>query len=335
MEPVLKEITMEKPHAQETDLEIARLLPIQSTDLDQEAIPTVNARDLHAFLGVGKVFGAWIQDRIEKFDFVENQDVVIDFPNSENQTGRGGDRRTKEYHLTLDMAKELAMVERTPRGKEARQYFIACEKALRKGRHKPTRGLPDIEPQEVDRVARMARLVESYAKNFRAMGMNLPARRQAILNAMWDHHGIDLRSFVPMPEDDGRSRDVGQSALRDSEAFLKALICAPLRRGPETTLVGHALYESAMYEDLASKQALDRVGLAVKWRDGIPYLVVAVRSLELAQLLGGSLWHRNGSWREPLKDLPGVEKRVAALATKTVKAYFVPWEFVPLNSLTG
>jgi phage anti-repressor protein len=92
-----------------------RLLPIQTTALDQDAIPTVNARDLHAFLDVRKAFAAWIQDRIAKFGFVQNQDLVIDFPNLENQNGRGGDRRTKEYHLTLDMARELAMVERSER----------------------------------------------------------------------------------------------------------------------------------------------------------------------------------------------------------------------------
>jgi anti-repressor protein len=48
-----------------------RLLPIQTTALDQEAIPTVNARDLHAFLDVRKAFAAWIQDRIAKFGFFQ------------------------------------------------------------------------------------------------------------------------------------------------------------------------------------------------------------------------------------------------------------------------
>ena len=180
----------------------------------------------------------------------------------------------------------------------------------------------------------MARLVESYARNFRAMGMGLPDRQEALLNAMWDHHGIDLRAFLPKERAAERGWETDRSGLRDPEAFLRALICAPLRRGPETTLVGHALYESAMCEDLASKHALALVGLAAKWRNGFPYLVVAVRSPELAEVLSGTLWHRNGSWREPLRALPGVEKRAAAFPDRIVKTYFVPWEAIPLRSLT-
>ncbi len=107
------------------------IITIHEKVLLDAAVPTVNARDLHAFLEVGKRFATWITDRIEQYEFVENQDFVIGFPNSGNQSGRGGDRRTKEYHLTIDMAKELSMIERTPKGKEARQYFIACEKAYR------------------------------------------------------------------------------------------------------------------------------------------------------------------------------------------------------------
>jgi hypothetical protein len=48
-----------------------------------------------------------------------------------NQTGRGGDRRSADYFLSLDMAKELAIVERTERGRQARRYFIDCEQQLR------------------------------------------------------------------------------------------------------------------------------------------------------------------------------------------------------------
>ena len=96
-------------------------------------VQTVNARDLHVFLEVGKVFGTWINDRIQQYGFVENQDFVC-FPilGSKNLDGRGGHNR-KDYHLTLDMAKELAMVERNDKGRQARRYFIECERRLRVG----------------------------------------------------------------------------------------------------------------------------------------------------------------------------------------------------------
>jgi phage anti-repressor protein len=92
-----------------------------------EAVATVNARALHEYLQVGRDFSTWIKDRIEQYGFVENVDFVCSpIPGS----GRGGANK-KDYHLTIGMGKELAMVERTDRGREVRQYFIACEKIAR------------------------------------------------------------------------------------------------------------------------------------------------------------------------------------------------------------
>lgn len=91
-------------------------------------VQTVNARDLHAFLGVGKDFSNWIKDRIAAYSFNENSDFVCS-PILASE-GRGGHNRL-DYHLTLDMAKEMAMVERNAKGREARRYFIACERMLR------------------------------------------------------------------------------------------------------------------------------------------------------------------------------------------------------------
>ncbi len=106
------------------------LIPVQR---NAEGEATINARDLHEFLEVGKDFSNWIKDRIAKFEFVENQDFVCSpiLASKDQPVGRGGYNRL-DYHLTLDMAKEMAMIERTPKGKEARQYFIACEKEYRR-----------------------------------------------------------------------------------------------------------------------------------------------------------------------------------------------------------
>lgn len=93
-------------------------------------VQIVDARELHTFLEVGKKFADWINERIQQYQFLEGRDFEIDFPKSGNQTGRGGDRRSKDYRLSLNMAKELAMIERTPKGREARLYFIACEEEL-------------------------------------------------------------------------------------------------------------------------------------------------------------------------------------------------------------
>lgn len=105
-----------------------QLIPVVSHAVGSETIPTVNARELHTFLKVGKEFANWIKDRIESFGFVENQDFVVIAESGKNPSGG---RPVKNYHLTLDMAKELSMVERNAKGKQARQYFIECEKTAK------------------------------------------------------------------------------------------------------------------------------------------------------------------------------------------------------------
>lgn len=93
-------------------------------------VQTVNARDLHAFLHVGKVFGAWITERIDAYGFTDGVDFEVF---SETGNNPGGGRPAKEYGISLDMAKELAMVERNEQGKKVRQYFIAIERRAKHG----------------------------------------------------------------------------------------------------------------------------------------------------------------------------------------------------------
>ncbi len=85
-------------------------------------VQTVNARDLHRALGVGKDFSNWIKDRIAGFAFSEHADFEmfedLISPNSVSSKARA--QATKEYAITLDMAKELAMVERNEAGKRVR-----------------------------------------------------------------------------------------------------------------------------------------------------------------------------------------------------------------------
>lgn len=114
------------------------LINVWETDKGNQA---VSAKELHKFLGVGKVFSSWIKGKIEKYGFVENKDfcklyydylgnrVCTQTGSSDNQSVR--DAYRVEYVLTLNMAKELAMVENNDKGKEARRYFIDCEEKFR------------------------------------------------------------------------------------------------------------------------------------------------------------------------------------------------------------
>ncbi|ECQ3321645.1 phage antirepressor Ant [Salmonella enterica] len=106
-----------------------QLIPVFNGTINNESVLLCDARELHSFLGVGKRFASWITERIEQYGFVENQDYIIASQNREANM-RGGHNR-KDYHFTLDTAKETAMVERNEKGRQIRRYFIECEKQLR------------------------------------------------------------------------------------------------------------------------------------------------------------------------------------------------------------
>ena len=104
------------------------LIKLQPQPINGTPTETVSARELHTFLEVNTKFADWIKNRINEYDFVENQDFISFSENLEKPTGG---RPSQEYFITLDMAKELSMVERNDKGKQARRYFIECEKKLK------------------------------------------------------------------------------------------------------------------------------------------------------------------------------------------------------------
>ncbi|HCU5475295.1 TPA: antA/AntB antirepressor family protein [Escherichia coli] len=121
----------------------AQLIPVFNGTISNETALLVNARDLHTFLDVGKRFASWIVERISEYGFVENQDFMI-ISQVREKIGRG--RPAKDYHLTLDTAKELAMVERNEKGRQVRRYFIECEKRLRQQETKVEKVLSGFMP---------------------------------------------------------------------------------------------------------------------------------------------------------------------------------------------
>lgn len=96
--------------------------------IEYDGKQAVNARELHEKLGNKKQFANWIQLRIEQYGFVENQDFEVF--NQKVKNSNGGRSRI-EYALSLDMAKELCMVENNEKGRMIRKYFIEVEKKAR------------------------------------------------------------------------------------------------------------------------------------------------------------------------------------------------------------
>lgn len=90
---------------------------------DNERI-TLSAREFHGFLGIGTEFAKWMQ-RMCEYGFSENQDYRVFVKNDDNS--KGG-RPSTDYEITLDMAKEIAMIQRSDKGKKVRQYFLELER---------------------------------------------------------------------------------------------------------------------------------------------------------------------------------------------------------------
>jgi phage anti-repressor protein len=145
------------------------LFEIAERQISGSAIATVNARDLHAFLDVGRDFSNWIKDRIEKYGFTQDVDFVSS-PNLANNDFNGL-RSPIDYHLSLDMAKELAMVERNAKGKQARQYFIECERQL-KGR--PAPAAIAIMAPKAEALERIAEADGTYCRTDAAKILSIP-----------------------------------------------------------------------------------------------------------------------------------------------------------------
>lgn len=93
--------------------------------IESDGNRVVSARDLHKFLRSGREFTTWIKKRIEDYDFKED----VDYTKTSVTLSQGG--RLKEYAITVDMAKELAMIEGNEQGRKARKYFIEVEKKFK------------------------------------------------------------------------------------------------------------------------------------------------------------------------------------------------------------
>lgn len=96
---------------------MSELIPIHNNDGAQ----AVMGRDLHAFLEVGRDYTNWFKQMVG-YGFIEGQDFTPDLAKST------GGRPRADHIVSLDMAKEISMIQRTDKGKQARAYFLECER---------------------------------------------------------------------------------------------------------------------------------------------------------------------------------------------------------------
>lgn len=136
---------------------LGELLPIE----ENNGRRAVNARLLHGFLGSKQQFTDWINNRIKKYGFVENKDYQV-FRNF--MKNPEGGRPSDEYALSIGMAKELSMVENTARGREARQYFIACEEKANSSQ---------IQLSDAEIILKMAQMNVENERRMKALELEL------------------------------------------------------------------------------------------------------------------------------------------------------------------
>lgn len=146
------------------------LITFHNVEFDGSEQRTVNARDLHAALQIKSNFRDWIRNRISDFGFIENQDFVTVAKNLAN----GG--RSKEYFISINMAKELCMVERNELGRMWRAHFIKCEKDLMETKRQQSLAVPDYSNLSKIQILEMA--IESEKQRIALENQNKGLQKQ-------------------------------------------------------------------------------------------------------------------------------------------------------------
>lgn len=164
--------------------EVMELVKIQTIEIGKEKVNAVDARELHERLCVLEQFNHWIERRLEETMALESTDygVLVE----KNQNPLGG-RPSKEYVLTLDIAKHIAMLERTETGKKIRQYFIEVEKRMR-GNVMPVVTIDDLKSnpsQAIQNMELALQAMKAYEAERIARELAEAARDKAEKERLW------------------------------------------------------------------------------------------------------------------------------------------------------
>lgn len=237
------------------------LIKIEPAEIGGETIQTCNARDLHAFLEVKSNFRDWIKNRIDDFDFKENHDYVTFAKN----LAKG--RPSVEYFLRLNMAKELSMVERTAKGKEARRYFIQCEAIAKQASARPLIGAAQ------DRIQAIFWVAKEIASTFHVSAERATASALATIQKDIGLPQEDFRALIPSvpvekaallnPTEVGKRLSPVISAKMVNQVLMELGFQERLEKGWKLTEAGAKYGENRPYE------RNNHSGMQIQWRDSI------------------------------------------------------------------
>ncbi|HEH6124460.1 TPA: antA/AntB antirepressor family protein [Campylobacter jejuni] len=151
-------------------------------------INSANAREIFQFLNSEQEYANWIKNRISHYDFIENQDYIIELVYTKG-------RPRKEYYVTLDMAKELCMVENNEKGRQARRYFIECEKRLKNLEQEKMQKL--AFHQSLGYKSQLKQQKEKYENKIKALKYDLEKKKQlSFKRKLSEKELLDLRKIL-------------------------------------------------------------------------------------------------------------------------------------------
>ncbi|EPT2005939.1 antA/AntB antirepressor family protein [Campylobacter coli] len=169
-------------------------------------INSANAREIFQFLNSEQEYSNWIKNRINHYDFIENQDYIIELVYTKG-------RPRKEYYVTLDMAKELCMVENNEKGRQARRYFIECEKRLKNLEQEKMQKL--AFHQSLGYKSQLAQQKQKYENEIKALKYDLEHKNELSLKRKLSKEELlELRKIL--------ARDYGILCIKEWEMSLVA-----------------------------------------------------------------------------------------------------------------
>ncbi|HBK1706410.1 TPA: antA/AntB antirepressor family protein [Campylobacter coli] len=169
-------------------------------------INSANAREIFQFLNSEQEYSNWIKNRISHYDFIENQDYIIELVYTKG-------RPRKEYYVTLDMAKELCMVENNEKGRQARRYFIECEKRLKNLEQEKMQKL--AFHQSLGYKSQLKQQKEKYENKIKALKYDLEKKKElSFKRKLSKEELLELRKIL--------ARDYGILCIKEWEMSLVA-----------------------------------------------------------------------------------------------------------------
>ncbi|EOZ7181361.1 antA/AntB antirepressor family protein [Campylobacter coli] len=151
-------------------------------------INSANAREIFQFLNSLQDYSNWIKNRISHYNFIENQDYIIEIVYTKG-------RPRKEYYVTLDMAKELCMVENNEKGRQARRYFIDCEKRLKNLEQEKMQKL--AFRQSLGYKSQLKQQKEHYENEIKALKYDLEHKKElSFKRKLSDEELLELRKIL-------------------------------------------------------------------------------------------------------------------------------------------